>query len=76
MPIKWTISHPNRMVTVQAEEKISLPEAEEYLDALVVADAMPYAKLLVCTAMAMSSPIPPFTITSGATSTSPLPSGR
>jgi hypothetical protein len=51
MPIKWTISHPDRMVTVKAEGEITLPEAEEYLDALVVAEAMPYAKLLDCTTM-------------------------
>ena len=48
MPIKWTISHPDRMVTMQADGEISLPEAEEYLDALVVADAMAYAKLVDC----------------------------
>jgi hypothetical protein len=51
MPIKWTISHPDRMVTMQADGEITLPEAEEYLDALVVAEAMPYAKLVDCTTM-------------------------
>ena len=51
MPIKWTISHPDRMVMMQADGEISLPEAEEYLDALVVADAMAYAKLVDCTTM-------------------------
>jgi len=51
MPIKWTISHPERTVTVDVEGDITLPQAEEYLDALVVADAMPYAKLLDCTRM-------------------------
>ena len=51
MPIKWTISHPDRMVTMQADGEITLPEAEEYLDALVVADAMSYAKLADCTTM-------------------------
>ena len=51
MPIKWTISHPDRMVTMQADGEITLPEAEEYLDALVVADAMAYAKLVDCTTM-------------------------
>jgi hypothetical protein len=30
---------------------ITLPQVEEYLDALVVADAMPHAKLLDCTRM-------------------------
>jgi hypothetical protein len=51
MPIKWTISHPDRMVTMQADGEVTLPEAEEYLDALVVADAMSYAKLADCTTM-------------------------
>ena len=51
MPINWTISHPDRMVTVQVDGEITLPEAEEYLDALVVADAMAYAKLLDCSTM-------------------------
>lgn len=51
MPIKWTISHPERMVTVDIDGDVTLPQAEEYLDALVVADAMPYAKLLDCSRM-------------------------
>ena len=51
MPIKWTISHPDRMVMMQANGEITLPEAEEYLDALVVADAMAYAKLVDCSTM-------------------------
>jgi hypothetical protein len=51
MPLQWTISHPDRMVTVRADGEITLAQAEEYLDALVVADAMPYAKLLDCTTM-------------------------
>lgn len=51
MPIKWTISHPDRMVMMQADGEITLPEAEEYLDALVVADAMAYAKLADCSNM-------------------------
>jgi hypothetical protein len=51
MPLQWTISHPDRMVAMRAEGEISLTEAEEYLDALVVADAMAYAKLVDCTTM-------------------------
>jgi len=51
MPIKWTISHPDRMVTVAVDGEITLSQAEEYLDAVVVADAMAYAKLLDCTTM-------------------------
>lgn len=51
MPIKWTICHPERLVTVDVDGDVTLPQAEEYLDALVVADAMPYAKLLDCRKM-------------------------
>lgn len=51
MPIQWTISHPDRMVTVEATGEITLAQAEAYLDALVVADAMAYAKLLDCRTM-------------------------
>ncbi len=39
------------MVTVAAEGEVTLAQAEEYLDAVVVADAMPYAKLVDCTNM-------------------------
>jgi hypothetical protein len=51
MPINWTISHPRRLVEVDVEGEISLAEVEQYLDALVVADAMPYAKLVDCRKM-------------------------
>ena len=39
------------MATVIAEGEVTLRQAEEYLDAVVVADAMPYAKLVDCTNM-------------------------
>jgi len=51
MPLKWSIDHAKRMVTVTAEGEVTLTQAEEYLDAVVVADAMPYAKLVDCTHM-------------------------
>jgi hypothetical protein len=51
MPLKWTIDRADRMVTVIAEGEVTLEQAEEYLDAVVVADAMPYAKLVDCTNM-------------------------
>ena len=51
MPLKWSIDHAKRMVTVRAEGEVTLTQAEEYLDAVVVADAMPYAKLVDCTHM-------------------------
>jgi hypothetical protein len=45
MPLKWEISPADRFVTVTAEGFVSLQDLEDYYDALVVADAMPYAKL-------------------------------
>ena len=51
MPLRWTIDHAQRLVTVIAEGEVTLKQAEEYLDAVVVADAMPYAKLVDCTDM-------------------------
>lgn len=51
MPITWTISPAERLVTVKADGVVTLQNAEEYLDALVVNDAMPYRKLVDCTTM-------------------------
>src|SRR5260370_38726425 len=51
MPLKWKIDHAERLVTVTAEGEVTVEQTEEYLDAVVVADAMPYGKLVDCTAM-------------------------
>jgi hypothetical protein len=51
MPLKWTIDHARRMVTITAQGEVTLNQVEEYLDAVVVADAMPNAKLFDCTHM-------------------------
>ncbi len=45
MPFRWEILHPKRMVHVVAEGVCTVKEMEAHFDALVVADAMPYAKL-------------------------------
>jgi hypothetical protein len=45
MPIGWTISHGERLVVATTRGLVTLKDVEAYLDALVVADAMPYAKL-------------------------------
>jgi hypothetical protein len=45
MPIRWTISREERLVVATTEGIVTLKDVEAYLDALVVADAMPYAKL-------------------------------
>lgn len=45
MPLRWEIFHPRRLVHVVAESVCTVKEMEEHFDALVVADALPYAKL-------------------------------
>jgi hypothetical protein len=51
MPMRWTISHDERLVTVVAEGPVGLLEIEAYFDAVVVAGAQPYAKLLDASTM-------------------------
>src|SRR5262245_37076083 len=51
MPMRWAISHDERLVTVVAEGPVSLLEIEAYFDAVVVAGAQPYAKLLDASTM-------------------------
>jgi hypothetical protein len=45
MPLKWTISHPQRLVTVVAEGYLWIEEVEEFYDAMVVANVLTYARL-------------------------------
>src|SRR5260370_20932378 len=49
MPIHWTISHEERLVMATTEGVVTLKDIEAYLDALVVADPAPYAKLFNAT---------------------------
>ena len=51
MPLRWKISHDERLVTVTTEGPITLRDVEAYFDAVVVADAQPYAKLFDATGM-------------------------
>ena len=46
MPIASTISHPTRLVTATATGAVTLRQFQDYLDSVVVADAMAYAKLV------------------------------
>lgn len=46
MPMRWTIAHDERLVTVTGEGPVTLLEIEAYFDAVVLAGAQPYAKLL------------------------------
>jgi hypothetical protein len=46
MPLTFKIDHQERFVTVKAEGRVVLKDVEDYFDALMVQNAMPYAKLL------------------------------
>lgn len=45
MPLKWTISHADRMVEAVASGHVGLQDIERYLDDVMVSDALPYRKL-------------------------------
>jgi hypothetical protein len=51
MPMRWKILHEERLVTVTTDGPLTLRDIEAYFDALVVADAQPYAKLFDATDM-------------------------
>jgi hypothetical protein len=46
MPVRWEIDHSARFVYVAIEGSVTLKDMEEHFDALVVANAMGYAKLV------------------------------
>jgi hypothetical protein len=45
MPIKMTVDHKRRFVEAVAAGEVSLADIEEFLDAVVVAEALAYRKL-------------------------------
>lgn len=45
MPIRYTIDHTRNLVEARAEGDISLTDIEEFTDAIMVENAMPYRKL-------------------------------
>src|SRR3954466_136813 len=45
MPIRFAIDHQRRFVRASAEDNVTLEDIETFLDAVVVADALPYRKL-------------------------------
>lgn len=45
MPLRWTISHADRMVEAVASGHAGLQDIELYLDDVMVSDALPYRKL-------------------------------
>ena len=49
MPIRWEANHPEKLVRVTGEGTVTLKDVEVYLDEIVMAGAMPYAKLFDAT---------------------------
>ena len=49
MPLRWEIFHDQKLVHIVAEGPITLKDMEQHFDAIVVAEAMPYAKLFDAT---------------------------
>jgi hypothetical protein len=45
MPIHWTISHPGKLVVAVCKGPLTRQDIEGYLDAVVVADGLPYRKI-------------------------------
>jgi hypothetical protein len=45
MPIRFTIDHAKRFIRARAEGEISLGDIEDFTDAIMVENAMPYRKL-------------------------------
>ena len=45
MPIRYSIDHATRLVLARAEGEIALKDIEEFTDAVMVENAMPYRKL-------------------------------
>jgi SpoIIAA-like len=49
MPVRWEISHPQKLVHVVIDGEVTLKQMEEHFDALVVANALGYRKLVDAT---------------------------
>ena len=45
MPLRWEILHAEKLVHLVADGTVTLRDLEEHFDAVLVADAMPYAHL-------------------------------
>jgi hypothetical protein len=45
MPIHWSISHPSKLVVAVCKGALTRKDVEDYLDAVVIADSLPYRKI-------------------------------
>src|SRR5581483_4844184 len=56
MPIHWTISKPSKLVIAVCKDTVTREDIEGYLDALVVADVLPYRKIFDLTQATVDLP--------------------
>jgi len=49
MPLRWEISHADKLVVISGTGDVFLKDVEAYLDDIVTVDAMPYAKIFDAT---------------------------
>lgn len=52
MPVKWSISHEDRIVLASAEGEATVTDLDQYLSAVVAAGGLPYRKLFDLTYVA------------------------
>jgi len=45
MPLRWEIHHPQKLIHIVAEGKVTAQELEKHFDALVVENVLSYSKL-------------------------------
>ena len=51
MPLRWEVDQSEKLVRITGEGTVTLKDVEAYLDEIVTAGAMPYAKLFDATAV-------------------------
>ena len=49
MPLRWEISHADKLIVIIGTGDVTLKDVEVYLDDIVTADAMPYGKIFDAT---------------------------
>ncbi len=49
MPLRWEISHADKLIVIIGTGDVTLKDVEVYLDDIVTAGAMPYAKIFDAT---------------------------
>lgn len=45
MPVRWTVSHPDRQIVAIAEGTVTLQQIENYLDGVITSNTLCYRKI-------------------------------